>query len=921
MASLDEKIEMYDVFSESMSDLKSFTSAELSDFSDLPAPQKTLLHIAIENNNVAFARQLIHAIDCDAMLAANNLTYQADIKNIRTELLVNSVSNGHQEMSMLLLANGAEPYKINNGVYSSIFSENEKKEITRNFPALKTSFEDFDNMIAKLNAKNFTADDIKIDPKNLDQKFQNDSLLGIESLKMVSDSKQHGAIELKFQELNNQIQARNQAAFETAFTKELEELKKDLDVINPLGVINPFETKWLLGQGGIKIEAKHLEAAKGLPIEEILKTELSKQKENNSKNLLNACSKTDADIAELLKNDFDINKLDDNGNNALHLACQSTNMKAAGQLLDKFPNLINFPDKVENTPLHLACKAGNDELIKLLLDNKANNHLKNTAGKAAHELYSGTNKEILVSLGGKVPEPTPETTPKTTVLETSSNPENDIIKGLYKEFYEKQTPQQRKDILDAIETRKNSATKVNQLEGPEILKLNDYTGLDKGNFKKSQTFNLKDDDNKDVPLNIAFDNDGKVYISQESIAAIADKKLSCCITIEGPNGEEHIEFQEGTLVGVLDHSKESLIGDKDLVKQAKKYHGVAGDEKEPRSRSSSGATDKEDLSDDGTSEHGRLDPFKMRQASDSQHSTYSEQIANTQNQINQTNNAFKDIEKQQKQIEYQLETASQQKDQLQNELNDLNNELTEATQVLAETEATIQAKMKLYKKGKNSKTGDLELLEEIAGKKDSFIIRGFRGFFNKAPRDEAEELLERHIQYIDNFDQKTAQVAEKRQELEEKNESSRLLKIENRDLKDQTNALGAKLDGLKEKKSATQKKESDMLAFYKNLHKRDPGRAEEFIQHFEQLEQNQREVVVNAGNFDHQMEQLRVLHKESPLYQKVFENIKDPSKRSAIVGYKEQVKKQIGLMSLLKGEIDGLAGKKPEPRGRKPLQR
>jgi ankyrin repeat protein len=73
-------------------------------------------------------------------------------------------------------------------------------------------------------------------------------------------------------------------------------------------------------------------------------------------------------VFELLLKNFDINKVDDNDNTLLHIACDKKQKNCAEMLIKKGIN-INAVNKDGNAAVHLACDM--TDIIKMLIDNGA----------------------------------------------------------------------------------------------------------------------------------------------------------------------------------------------------------------------------------------------------------------------------------------------------------------------------------------------------------------------------------------------------------------------------------------------------------------------------------------------------------------------------------------------------------------------
>lgn len=85
----------------------------------------------------------------------------------------------------------------------------------------------------------------------------------------------------------------------------------------------------------------------------------------------------------VLFNSVDVNSLDNEGNTALH----TNSSPLVSELLLQNGAHINKQNNDGNTPLHMAVAFGWTEKVKLLVDHKADMHIKNNEKKTAQDMH------------------------------------------------------------------------------------------------------------------------------------------------------------------------------------------------------------------------------------------------------------------------------------------------------------------------------------------------------------------------------------------------------------------------------------------------------------------------------------------------------------------------------------------------------
>ena len=68
---------------------------------------------------------------------------------------------------------------------------------------------------------------------------------------------------------------------------------------------------------------------------------------------------------------------DANGRNALHLACLEGHLNVANVLSDYMLQILEACDNEKNRPLHLACESDSENIVKLLVEMKADTTARN----------------------------------------------------------------------------------------------------------------------------------------------------------------------------------------------------------------------------------------------------------------------------------------------------------------------------------------------------------------------------------------------------------------------------------------------------------------------------------------------------------------------------------------------------------------
>ncbi len=123
--------------------------------------------------------------------------------------------------------------------------------------------------------------------------------------------------------------------------------------------MNPSETDMLISFLKKEIDKEKKSRAERIEREKISRLTLA-IKDNNL-----------ANIERFIKEKYNLNGFDADGNTPLCTAAMSGNIKAAGILIEKGAGL-NIPDINKLTPLHHAVKIGNKEIVNLLLSKGSN---------------------------------------------------------------------------------------------------------------------------------------------------------------------------------------------------------------------------------------------------------------------------------------------------------------------------------------------------------------------------------------------------------------------------------------------------------------------------------------------------------------------------------------------------------------------
>ena len=109
-------------------------------------------------------------------------------------------------------------------------------------------------------------------------------------------------------------------------------------------------------------------------------------------------------LVEQLILDFDLNKIDEDGNTLLHHACENEKINIIKLLLNNGSNPNIHDKKFKLTPLHWATEYEDEDMIELLIENGANPELKdihgdkpnnNTLTKKFHDKYLSNISKLL----------------------------------------------------------------------------------------------------------------------------------------------------------------------------------------------------------------------------------------------------------------------------------------------------------------------------------------------------------------------------------------------------------------------------------------------------------------------------------------------------------------------------------------------
>ena len=109
----------------------------------------------------------------------------------------------------------------------------------------------------------------------------------------------------------------------------------------------------------------------------------------------------------LISKGADVERVDNLGRTALHIAAWFGNLPSLEALLDKSKSQINLQDKSGNTALHLACQNNHKDTVSVLLRQGANTKIKNLIGQTVLNIAEADDKpEILEILQQKEGETT-----------------------------------------------------------------------------------------------------------------------------------------------------------------------------------------------------------------------------------------------------------------------------------------------------------------------------------------------------------------------------------------------------------------------------------------------------------------------------------------------------------------------------------
>ncbi len=115
--------------------------------------------------------------------------------------------------------------------------------------------------------------------------------------------------------------------------------------------------------------------------------------------LYNAVSDGYLDIAKLLllENKLDIDRLNEDNNNALHMAVRENHPDMVKLLLENKADM-EIKDFGGETPLHIAVNKGNSDIVKLLLENKSSIKAKDEYGDNSLDLATDRRDKDLMKL-------------------------------------------------------------------------------------------------------------------------------------------------------------------------------------------------------------------------------------------------------------------------------------------------------------------------------------------------------------------------------------------------------------------------------------------------------------------------------------------------------------------------------------------
>ncbi|KAL3837360.1 hypothetical protein ACJMK2_022724 [Sinanodonta woodiana] len=89
---------------------------------------------------------------------------------------------------------------------------------------------------------------------------------------------------------------------------------------------------------------------------------------------------------KLVVHGANVKSVDEEQNTALHIACAVGNLHMATTILSKHPDLLQATTRKGWTPLHVSAYFGNDQMVKMLLDSKADPNSKTRFGEKPLDL-------------------------------------------------------------------------------------------------------------------------------------------------------------------------------------------------------------------------------------------------------------------------------------------------------------------------------------------------------------------------------------------------------------------------------------------------------------------------------------------------------------------------------------------------------
>lgn len=113
--------------------------------------------------------------------------------------------------------------------------------------------------------------------------------------------------------------------------------------------------------------------------------------EESEKTIFDYASEGNVDMVYDLLKKGDVDARDSEGRTPLHLAVDRGNLAMSRELIEIYHAPVNIQDMDGNTPLHFATLCEEEDLVKLLLEHKADATIVNEDGETSIELAEGTS--------------------------------------------------------------------------------------------------------------------------------------------------------------------------------------------------------------------------------------------------------------------------------------------------------------------------------------------------------------------------------------------------------------------------------------------------------------------------------------------------------------------------------------------------